>query len=75
VREAFYRLGTRASDISDLESDISDLESDISGPDRIYLANSDLAKILQKTKLYRIYPMILGTDLEKVLEISNFSRI
>jgi hypothetical protein len=50
VREAFYRLGTRALDISDLESDISD-QSVMSGPDQIYSANFDLAKILQKTEL------------------------
>jgi hypothetical protein len=34
----FYRPGTRESDISD--------RSDMSGPDRIYLVNSDLAEIL-----------------------------
>jgi hypothetical protein len=70
----FYRPGTRASDISDLESDISD-RSDMFGPDQIYPTNSDLAEILQKTELCWIYPMISGTDLEKVLEISNFLKI
>jgi hypothetical protein len=44
----FYRLGTRVSDIYD--------RSDMSGLDRIYPTNSDLAEILQKTELCRIYP-------------------
>jgi hypothetical protein len=42
------------SDISNLESDISD-RSDMSGLDQIYPTKSDLAKILQKTKLCQIY--------------------
>jgi hypothetical protein len=55
VWEAFYRPGIRASDISDPRSDISD-QSDIFSLNRIYPAQSDLAEILQKTEIGRMYP-------------------